>query len=231
MKLFAVLLPAFLAVPVTAPLLVAADARADTEKRIHEAAGVLKELTEAPDKGIPHDLLEKAQCVGIVPNLKRAGFIVGGEYGKGIVTCRTAGQEGWSAPATVRIEGGSIGAQIGAGETDVVFVVMNQRGMDKLMADKFTVGADAAAMAGPVGRTTAAQTDAALHAEILSYSRSRGVFAGVTLNGATLRPDKDDNRALYGAEVTQREILTGKAAMPASASPLIQELRRFPQKG
>jgi lipid-binding SYLF domain-containing protein len=227
---FASILPGVLAVSVTAPLLVAED-KADTEKRMREAATVLKELTQAEDKGIPHDLLSKAQCVGVVPNLKRAGFIVGGEYGKGVVTCRTADAGGWSALSTVRIEGGSIGAQIGAGETDVVFIVMNQRGMDKLMSDKFTVGADAAAMAGPVGRAASAETDAALHAEILSYSRSRGVFAGVTLKGATLRPDKDNNRAMYGAESSHREILTGKAAVPPSASPLIEELRAFPPKG
>jgi len=227
---FVSILPGVLAVSMTAPLLVAED-KADTEKRMREAATVLKELTQAEDKGIPHDLLSKAQCVGVVPNLKRAGFIVGGEYGKGVVTCRTTGAGGWSALSTVRIEGGSIGAQIGAGETDVVFIVMNQSGMDKLMSDKFTVGADAAAMAGPVGRAASAETDAALHAEILSYSRSRGVFAGITLKGATLRPDKDDNRRMYGAESGQREILSGKAAVPPSGEPLIQELRAFPPKG
>jgi lipid-binding SYLF domain-containing protein len=168
----------------------------------------------------------------VVPGLKRAGFFVGGEYGKGVVTCRTEGGSGWSAPSNIRIEGGNIGLQIGAGETDVVFVVMNQRGMDKLMQDKFTIGADAAAMAGPVGRSAAAQTDAAMRAEIVSYSRSRGVFAGVTLNGATLRPDKDDNKALYGRDLPQEEILNGKTRMPASAKALIDELKASaPYKG
>jgi lipid-binding SYLF domain-containing protein len=227
MKVTASLLPVFLTVSMTAPLW--AESLEDTEKRINESARVLMELTTAGDKSIPRDLLEKAQCVGIVPGLKRAGFIFGGEYGKGIVTCRTT--DGWSAPETVRIEGGSVGAQIGLGETDLVFAVMNRRGMDRLMEDKFTVGADAAAMAGPVGRTTTAQTDAQLHAEILSWSRARGVFAGVTLNGATMRPDKDDNRNLYGHEVTARQILTGEVKPLPSASPLIEQLRSFPPKG
>ena len=227
MKVTALLLPVLMIVSMTAPLW--AGSREDTEKRIRESARVLTELTTAGDKSIPRDLLEKAQCVGIVPGLKRAGFIFGGEYGKGIVACRTT--EGWSAPETVRIEGGSIGAQIGLGETDLVFAVMNRRGMDRLMEDKFTIGADAAAMAGPVGRTTTAQTDAELHAEILSWSRARGVFAGVTLNGATMRPDKDDNRNLYGHEVTARQTLTGEVKPLPSSASLLDHLRSFPPKG
>lgn len=198
---------------------------AEPEKRITTAAEVLHEIMGASDKGIPQDLLEKAQCVGIIPNLKRAGFIVGAKYGKGVVTCRTS--NGWSAPSNVRIEGGSIGFQIGAGETDVVFMVMNQRGMDKLMKDKFTIGADASAMAGPVGRSAEARTDAMMNAEILSYSRSRGVFAGISLEGATLRPDKEDNRALYGRDVSQEEILHGRVPPPPVANQLYAELNRF----
>jgi SH3 domain-containing YSC84-like protein 1 len=196
------------------------------EKRIRESAGVLSEIMGAKDKGIPQDLLEKAQCVGVIPNLKRAGFIVGAKYGKGVVVCRT-GAGAWSAPSNVRVEGGSVGFQIGAGETDLVFIVMNRDGIDKLMKDKFTVGADASVMAGPVGRTSEASTDAMMHAEILAYSRSRGVFAGVSLEGATLRPDTGDNRELYGREVTQREILTGSVKAPASAEPLYDELNRY----
>ena len=192
----------------------------EPDKRIRESGGVLREILDAKDKGIPEDLLENAQCVGVVPNLKRAGFIVGAKYGKGIVVCREANGRGWSAPSTIRIEGGSIGLQIGAGETDVVFIVMNKRGMDKLMEDKFTIGADASAMAGPVGRSAEARTDAMMHAEILSYSRSRGVFAGVSLEGATLRPDNDDNRKSYGRDVTQREILTGRMTPPPAAREL-----------
>lgn len=210
----------------TAAWCVAAD---NPEKRISESAAVLDEIMSAKDKGIPEDLLAKAQCVGIVPNLKRAGFIVGGKYGKGVVVCRASG--GWSAPEIVRVEGGSIGFQIGAGETDVVFIVMNQRGMNRLMSDKFTVGADVSAMAGPVGRSGQAETDAMMHAEILSYSRSRGVFAGVSLEGATLRPDRDDNRALYGREVTGHEILMGTVRRPQSADTLYAELNRVAPAG
>ena len=198
----------------------------DTQKRIRESASVLTEIMDAKDKGIPEDLLEKAQCVGVIPDLKRAGFIVGAKYGKGVVVCRTGGFEGWSAPSTVRVEGGSIGFQIGAGETDLVFIVMNRRGMNKLMEDKFTVGGDASVMAGPVGRSGEAKTDAQMHAEILSYSRSRGVFAGVSLEGATLRPDHDDNRRMYGQAATQHEILTGGVKPPESAEPLYAELNR-----
>ena len=204
-----------------------ANADSSTQKRISDSAEVLGDILGAKDRGIPEDLLEKAQCVGIIPNLKRAGFILGAKYGKGVVVCRENGGSGWSAPSTVRIEGGSVGLQIGAGETDVVFIVMNQSGMEKLMRDKFTVGADASAMAGPIGRSTEARTDAMMHAEILAYSRSRGVFAGISLEGATLRPDKDDNRALYGREITQREILQGHLRPPAAAQPLYAELNRY----
>lgn len=190
----------------------------DGPERNHEREG----------KGIPEDLLEKARCVGVIPNLKRAGFIVGGKYGKGVVVCRN--ENGWSAPSMVRIEGGSVGLQIGAGETDVVFIVMNERGMDRLMKDKFTLGADASVMGGPVGRSAQAQTDAMLHAEILAYSRSRGVFAGISLEGATLRPDRDDNRELYGSSVTQQDILKGRVKQPAAADQLYAELNRYPSK-
>jgi SH3 domain-containing YSC84-like protein 1 len=198
------------------------------EKHIRESAAVLSEIMGAKDRGIPEDLLEKAQCVGIIPNLKRAGFIVGAKYGKGVVTCRVNG--GWSAPEIARVEGGSIGFQIGAGETDVVFLVMNERGMNRLMEDKFTVGGDASVMAGPVGRSAEAETDAMMHAEILAWSRSRGIFAGISLEGATLRPDKDDNRAMYGRDVTAREILHGRVTPPAGADQLFAELNHYPSK-
>jgi len=204
------------------------DAADGPEKHIRESAAVLNEIMGAKDNGIPEDLLQKAQCVGIIPNLKRAGFIVGAKYGKGIVTCRAS--NGWSAPEFVRIEGGSVGLQIGAGETDVVFIVMNERGMDKLMKDKFTVGGDASVMAGPVGRSAQAQTDAAMHAEILAYSRSRGVFAGIALDGATLRPDNDENRTMYGSNATPQQILRGQVQPPAGADQLYAELNRYPSK-
>ena len=213
-----------------APVLAKDDARERADKRIRDSAAVLQEILNAGNKGPRHDLSEKARCVGVIPSLKRAGFIVGAKYGKGVVTCRLPGG-GWSAPEIVRIEGGNIGLQIGAGETDLVFAVMNQRGMDRLMADKFTVGGDAAVMAGPVGGETTAETDAALTAEILSWSRARGVFAGVTLNGATLAPDKDDNHALYGPDAGAHEILLGMAKPTAAAQPLFDDLRAFPPRG
>ena len=213
-----------LLLPLTVSFLYASS-EGSSQKRITESAGVLTEIMQAKDKGIPEDLMEQAQCVGIVPNLKRAGFIVGAKFGKGIVVCRTS--TAWSAPSTIRIEGGSVGLQIGAGETDLVLLVMNQRGMDKLMKDKFTVGTDASVMAGPVGRSAEAKTDASMHAEILAYSRSRGAFAGVSLEGATLRPDNEDNREMYGRSLTQSEILKGGVNPPASARPLYAELSRY----
>jgi len=194
----------------------AAESKAQITHRIDEAAKVFTEINQTPEKGIPQDILEKAQCVGIIPGLKRAGFIVGGKYGKGVVVCRTNSASGWSAPSTVIVEGGSVGFQIGAGETDLVFAVMNQRGMDKLMDDKFTIGGDASAMAGPVGRSAEAQTDAMMHAEILSWSRARGAFAGISLEGSTLRPDKGDNGVMYGGGGDQRDVLPGKVAAPAA---------------
>jgi len=199
----------------------------EVEKRIHESGLVLSEIMSAGDKAIPDDLLQRAQCVGIVPNLKRVGFIVGAKYGKGILVCRTRDGAGWSAPDTIRIEGGSVGLQIGAGETDLVFIVKNRGGEEKLMNDKFTFGGDASAMAGPVGRSTTAETDAMMKAEILSWSRSRGVFAGVSLEGATLRPDRDDNTKLYGHPASQREILEGRVEAPRAATDLYDQLNHW----
>jgi lipid-binding SYLF domain-containing protein len=203
-----------------------ADTRADAIHRIDSAEEVLQEIMQTPDKGIPRDLLARAQCVGIVPGLKRAGFFVGAKYGKGIVTCRTAGGSGWSAPSTIIIEGGNIGLQIGLGETDLIFTVMNASGEKRLMTDKFTVGGDAEAMVGPLGRDAQAQTDALMRAEILSWSRSRGVFAGVSLDGASLRADNDDNEALYGRRVRQQEVLLGRVPPPRVAGRLYAELNR-----
>ncbi len=205
----------------------ATEGHEEQTKRIHESSGVLHEIMDAKDRSIPRDLLQKAHCVGIVPSLKRVGFIVGAKYGKGVITCREENSTGWSAPSTIRIEGGNIGLQIGLGETDLIFVVMDRKGEDDLMKDKFTIGADASGMAGPIGRETAAQTDAMMRAEILSYSRSHGVFAGVTLDGATLRPDNDDNAKLYGSPVTQGEILHGKVTPPPAADGLYAELNRY----
>jgi len=210
---------------VLTPAFLFADNRADDLKRISDAAEVFQDIMSAPDRGVPQDILAKAQCVGIIPGVKKAGFIVGAKYGKGVLVCKT--DHGWSAPDTVIVEGGSFGLQIGASETDVVLVVQNRDGENKLMQDKFTIGASAGAMAGPVGRTAQAETDAQLHAEILSYSRSRGLFAGIDLGGATLRPDHEDNRALYGRDVTPKEILTGVVSPPAAANALYSELNRY----
>jgi len=197
--------------------------------RITEAAKVFNEIMGTPDKGIPQELLDRAECIGIIPGMKKAGFVIGGEYGKGVLTCRTA--SGWSGPSTVRIEGGSFGAQIGGGEVDVVLVVMNKRGAEKLMKSEFTLGASAGAMAGPVGRSASANTDAYLQAEILSYSRSRGAFAGVTLNGSTLRSDDKDNEKIYGKAVEHQDILTGKVSSPAAAAPLRAALKPYVGRG
>lgn len=195
--------------------------------RIQESNSVLREIMAMPDKGIPRDLLGKAHCVAIVPSLKKGAFVVGAEYGKGIITCRRKEGPGWTGPSAIRIEGGSIGFQIGGSETDVVLLVMNQRSADKLIKSKFTLGADATIAAGPVGRSAQAETDVRLNAEILSYSRSRGIFAGVALKGATLRQDNSDNRNIYGREVTPAEILQGKVEAPRSAQELIDTLNRY----
>ncbi len=200
---------------------------ADAVKRLDSSATVLKEMLGADDKGVPKELVEQAQCVVVIPNLKKAGFIVGGKYGKGFAACRKAGDTGWTAPAAMRIEGGSIGFQIGASETDVILIVKNKSGVEKLLQDKFTLGAGAEVTAGPVGRDLSAQTDVQMHAEILSYSRSRGVFAGLTLSGATLRPDNDDNMEIYGHATTNKEILSGSVPAPASAAAFESALRTY----
>jgi len=199
--------------------------RADEVKRLQHATEVFNEIMKTPDKGVPEDLLSKAEGIGIVPGLKKGGLGIGGKYGKGVVMCRKAG--GWSAPAFITIEGGSFGLQIGFTAVDVVMLFMNRKGIDKLMGDKFTIGADATAAAGPVGRQTAAQTNARMDAEILTYSRAKGLFAGVSLDGATLRPDKDDNRDFYGKDVDARKILLeGAIPMPSEAQSLAAALSR-----
>lgn len=202
-------------------------AAGDAAKRLDDAADMLGEIMSAPDKGIPQDLLDKSQCVVLVPGVKKAAFIVGAKYGKGFIACRKPSGVGWSAPAAVRVEGGSVGFQIGGSETDVVMLVMNQSGVKKLLQSKFTVGGDASAVAGPVGRTASAETDAQMHAEILTYSRSRGVFGGISLMGATLRPDDDWNHELYGAYLTNQKIVMGDTPAPAAAAKLEMVLDKY----
>jgi lipid-binding SYLF domain-containing protein len=199
----------------------------DAAKRLDDSAEMLTEIMSAPDKGIPQDLLDKAQCVVLVPGLKKGAFIVGAKYGKGFMLCRKASGVGWSAPAAIRVEGGSFGFQIGGSETDVVMLVNSETGAKKLMESKFTLGADASVAAGPVGRTSSAETDAQLHAEILTYSRSRGVFAGISLQGATLRPDDDWNKDLYGSALTTKEIVAGSTPVPPPAAKLERTLDKF----
>jgi lipid-binding SYLF domain-containing protein len=194
---------------------------AEPAKRLEEARAVFSEIMATPDKGIPVDLLAKAHCIVVVPGLKKVAFVVGGEYGSGYLSCRNKSGMGWSAPGSVRIKGGSVGFQIGGSETDLIMLVMNQGGADKLLSDKFTVGADASVAAGPVGRLAAAQTDAELHAEILSWSRTQGVFAGVSLEGATLQQDLKENQAIYHRSLDNRRIVTTGIRVPKIASGLI----------
>jgi len=203
---------------------------ADNEpaKRLGEAATVFSEIMATPDKGIPEDLLENAHCIVIVPELKTAAFVIGGKYGKGYMSCRS--KSGWSAPGTVRIEGGSVGFQIGGSSTDLIMLVMSERGADKLLESKFTLGGEGSVAAGPVGRTVTAQTDAQMHADILSWSRSQGLFAGVALEGATLRQDLDDNATLYGRKIENREIVTKGVRAPKAAARLLSLLNKYSAK-
>jgi lipid-binding SYLF domain-containing protein len=209
-------------------LSVAAIAAAETAtERLAVSADVFQEIMATPDKGIPQDLLAKAQCVIIVPGLKKGAFVVGGEFGKGFAECRHDDGFGWGAPAAVRVEGGSVGFQIGGSSTDVVMLVMNKRGMQKLLGDKFTLGADASVAAGPVGRTADASTDVRMDAEILAWSRAKGLFAGIALKGATLRNDLDVNFELYGRKMDNKEVLSGAVEPPATSLALRQALDKY----
>jgi lipid-binding SYLF domain-containing protein len=195
--------------------------------RLTTSAEVLSEIMAAPDRSIPQELLEKSQCIVIVPGIKKGAFIIGSNYGKGFLLCRQSSGAGWSAPGAVQVEGGSFGFQIGGSETDVVMLVMNKAGANKLLSSKFTLGADASVAAGPVGRSSSADTDPKTQAEILTYSRSRGVFAGLALDGATLRPDEDTNAELYGNKLENQEIVMGDTQPPWAASKLRAELIRY----
>jgi lipid-binding SYLF domain-containing protein len=205
---------------------VGADSAAD---RLALSGTVLKEVMNTPDKAIPDDLLKSAYCVVIVPHVKNAGFGIGGKYGRGFILCRNDNHAGWGPPAAVRIEGGSIGFQIGVSETDLVMLVMDQSSINGILSSKFTVGGAAEAAAGPVGRSSTAQTDATMRSKILSYSRSRGVFAGVALTGATLRQDLDENKEMYGKPLANKEILNTGVTPPAMATDLIALLNKYSQ--
>lgn len=207
---------------VAAPLL----AGKEEDDRLKEATTTLTELASAGDKGIPQDILNKSVCAVVVPGLKKGGFMVGGKYGRGFASCRDA-KGGWTAPAGMRIEGGSFGLQVGGAESDVVLLIMNKAGMEKLLKSKFTLGGEASAAAGPVGREAQAMTDAMLHAEILSWSRSKGVFGGISLQGSTLREDSDPNEKLYGKGTNNETILTGKKPVPVPAKEFVGTLAKF----
>jgi lipid-binding SYLF domain-containing protein len=191
--------------------------------RVQAAQKVLKEIVETPDKGIPQDLMSSAKCVAVVPSMVNGGFIIGARYGKGLATCRTT-DDHWSAPSPVRITGGSVGFQAGAEAVDLVMLVMDQNGMDHLLASKFKVGAGISGAAGPVGREASASTDWKMRAEVLTYSRARGVFGGVDLNGAQIKQDTDDTLALYGKYIKFNNILSGKVAPPHGTEPFLKEV-------
>ena len=195
----------------------------DATDRLDNAAKVLHEVMGAPDKGIPSEVLDHAKCIAVVPHMVKGGFVVGAEGGKGVATCRTA--NGWSAPAFFTVAGGSWGLQIGVEAVDVVMIIQNEKGMQKLLESNFQVGGDASAAAGPVGRHAEAGTDWKMDTEILTYSRAKGAFAGLTLEGASIRQDSDSRHAMYGRKVATRALLLGKVPVPAAARPFLAEIR------
>jgi SH3 domain-containing YSC84-like protein 1 len=197
----------------------------DEVKRLSDAGAILTELRNTPEKGIPEELWAKAQCVVVIPSMKKAAFIVGGEYGSGVMSCRS---KGWSAPVFMQLAKGSWGLQIGGEQVDLVLLVMNRRGVDKLLQDKVSLGADASVAAGPVGRAANASTDAQMSAEMLSYSRSQGVFAGIDLSGGVLKPDKEADARGYGSSLSARDIVLGptRVQAPPQAAPFLRALRQ-----
>jgi SH3 domain-containing YSC84-like protein 1 len=201
----------------------AGSALQDATDRLGNATSVMHEIMGMPDKGIPEEVLEHAKCVAVIPHMVKGGFIFGAKEGKGVATCRTA--DGWSAPAFITISGGSWGLQIGAEAVDVVLIIQNEKGMQRLLESNFQIGGDASAAAGPVGRHAEAGTDWKMDTEILTYSRAKGAFAGLTLEGASLRQDSDSRHAMYG-DVTTRALLLGEVPVPAAAQPFLAEIRR-----
>lgn len=196
-------------------------------KRLSSAATTVREIMDAGDKGIPQELLDSSSCVVVVPGLKKGAFIFGGKYGRGFLTCRNDNGLGWKSPASVRVEGGSFGFQIGGSETDVVMIVKSQKGAEKMMQSRFTLGGEASVAGGPVGRNSTAMTDVQMRAEILSYSRSRGAFAGISLEGATVREDQGANRELYGKEISSKDVLSTKPPVPAGAKEFLDVLSKY----
>ncbi len=204
--------------------IVAAD---EYSERLKAAGEVLSEIEATPDKAIPSNLFHKADCIIAIPGMKKAGFIFSGKYGRGYASCRKPDGDGWTAPAGMRIEGGGFGLQAGGSATDVVMLVMSKKGRDGLLASKFTLGGEASIAAGPVGRDASAQTDATMRADVLSWSRSRGIFGGISLQGGTLRPDDDANKDLYGEKVGSKQILTGAVEKPVASKLLSEKLNQY----
>jgi len=209
-----------------------AESSKEVGDRVVSAAVVLKEVADMPEKGIPTDLLDRSVCVAVVPSMKKGGFIFGANYGKGVISCRINDGEGaWSSPSMIQLAGGSFGLQIGAQAVDVVLVVMNLSGLESMLDSKFTIGGDASVAAGPVGRTASAETDAWMRAQILAYSRSRGLFGGLTVKGSTLRPDNDANHVLYGKDVVPRSILLHRTdPIPKDAQIFMDTLTKLSPK-
>jgi lipid-binding SYLF domain-containing protein len=224
------LLTLTLAMTLGATLLVAEEDTRKTDERLNDAASLFTEIMTAPDRALPQRVLDKASCLVLVPGMMKGAFMVGGKYGRGYAVCRAASGQGWGPPAAIRIEGGSFGLQIGFSSSDVVLLVMNERGMKRLTQDKFTIGGEATAALGPVGRDATAQTDAMMTAEILSWSRSKGLFAGASLDGATMRNDLDEDRNMYGKPWTSSQILNSGATPPAAARKLLDALAKYSPK-
>jgi len=196
--------------------------------RVQAAGDVLNEIESAPDSGIPAEILGRSECVAVVPSMLKGGFIVGAKYGRGVASCRTA--KGWSAPAFFMVTGGSVGFQIGGQAVDLVMLIMNNDGMQHLLSSQFALGADASVAAGPVGRHAEGNTDWKMRAQVLTYSRARGIFAGVSLNGAVMKQDKDSTRDFYGHMVTFKAALTGEVDPPAGANPFLSSLAKWAQE-
>src|SRR6201997_2807818 len=206
----------------------AGSAREDTVDRLQDSVGVLHAMVSAPDKGIPEEVLENAKCIFVIPHLVKGGFVIGGKHGRGVATCRTA--EGWSAPAFVSVGGGSWGLQIGVEGVDLVMLVMNEQGFQHLLSSKFELTGEGSVAAGPVGRHASAGTDWKMNTEMLTYSRSKGVFAGLTLEGAVVQQDDDSTRAIYGKNMTFHKILSGKASTPKSADAFMKAVSEAGQQ-
>jgi lipid-binding SYLF domain-containing protein len=219
-KIFALLCIAGMALPA-----LAASNKADLDQRLENARTVIDEIMQTPDKGIPDSIVKQATCIAVIPSVKKGAFIVGAEYGQGVVTCRTG--RGWSGPVFIRLAGGSFGFQIGGQGTDLVLVAVNDKGLQDLLKSKFKIGGDASASAGPVGRNAQAATDISLHAELLTYSRSRGLFAGIDLNGVTVSQNTDDTTLFYGGPHTFDEVLKGNVLPPEDSRPFLRTIAKY----